>query len=76
MTVLLVHSFPVFPALDICAVLTRAFHLIGRRGMIMKENIMSCVVTIIFGALIGWTIGITDAFLNTPFNPYSLFITW
>jgi len=69
--------FSFFLPLDICAVLTRAFNLIGRRGMTMKDTIMgNIILSIIFGGLIGWTIGITDAFLNTPFNPYLLFITW
>ncbi len=32
----------------------------------MRETINGCIVTIIFGALIGLTIGITDALLNVP----------
>jgi len=54
-----------------------AFHLLGRRGMTLKETIIgNMILSIIFGALIGWTIGITDAFLSTPFNPYLLFTSW
>jgi hypothetical protein len=54
-----------------------AFRRIGGRGMNLKETIVSNIVlSIIFGALIGWTIGITDAFMNTPFNPYLLFTAW
>ena len=32
----------------------------------MKETINGCIITIIYGALIGVTIGITDAILNVP----------
>jgi hypothetical protein len=66
MTVWLAHSFQIVLALDICSVLIRAFHPIGRREISMKETITGSIVTVIYGALIGLTIGITDAFLNVP----------
>ena len=42
----------------------------------MKENILGGIVSIIYGALIGLTIGVTDAFLNMPFDPYLFFTAW
>jgi hypothetical protein len=62
--------------MDFCAV-PSGEHRIGRKGMTMKETIVSCFVyPVAYGALIGLTIGIADIFLKTPFNPYLFLTTW
>jgi hypothetical protein len=54
---------------------SRGFSPKGRKGMSMKNIIISDIVyPIIYGAIIGLTIGIADVSINTPFNP-SLFLT-
>ena len=42
----------------------------------MKAIINDMIFTIIFGATIGLTVGIADAFINTPFNLYLFLTVW
>ena len=54
-----------------------AFHPNGVKGMIMKNIVIHHILyPIVFGAMIGLTVGIADAFLNTPFNPYLFLTAW
>ena len=67
MTGLLAKSLLIVPGLDICSVFIGVFHAIGREEIPLKEIISGCFVTIIFGALIGLTIGVIDTLLIAPF---------